>query len=486
MLTSLDFLQPGKPWPPEDADEKSRLAEHAKMRDCYNGLHEKIFPAYAAYLADSDKDSRKQKVILDWSAMATDTYLSLLLGEAPEVIAGARTDLPERPDEQVFIDVSRYGFGLYEISDAGIQALNPENCYLVVTPGNIQKPQAFVFFATWSEKETKNGQTIEHEYIKFTIHTIGQIQHQIFEVVDDSKTISISGIEKIIASGGKHLSGPLQLSAFPAYSGLEEIQTPAVDDMLIVAVQNRLSSERYYGRSDYKPSVLDLIADLEKRFSERSEVLSKFTNPTPVIPESATTFDHATKEWIYKPGKPIITQPGEVAPALMTWQAELGAVERAIDQTMDQLLQMLQLSPVLLAGNKAGAAESGTALRIRLIPTLAKVGQAARAAEKAIPKAIALWSQLHPPAIPIESITVNLQDGIPEDPMETAQAALLWDQMGGISLERKLILQGMKEGSEAFEKELARLKGAAKEEEVEAPTMELPGLEVANASPAAQ
>jgi hypothetical protein len=87
---------------------------------------------------------------------------------------------------------------------------------------------------------------------------------------------------------------------------------------------------------------------------------------------------------------------------------------------MDQLLQMLQLSRVLLAGQGQGTAESGTALRIRLIPTLSKVSKYARAAEKAIPAVLHLWSQLHLPEIPIEEIEVKLKDGIPDDPMETA------------------------------------------------------------------
>lgn len=439
MLHDLTFIESGKPWPPEDVDERARLAEHANMRQVYNGLHDKVFPRYASYLADASKDTRKQPIILDWPAMGTDTYLSLLLGEEPEVLAGDRTDLPERSDEQVFIDVSRYGVGFYEVSDAGIQALNPENCYLIVSPDNIQKPIAYVFFRQWDE-----GDQQKHSYVKFTIHTPGQIQHLIYENKD-----------------GK-LSGPFDLKQFPAFASLQTdslgIQKPQVDDFLIVQVNNALSSERYYGRSDYRPSILTLVESLERAFSQRDEVLAKFTSPTPVIPESATTFDHAKQEWIYKPGQPIIVQPGETSPSLMVWQAELSAVETAIEQKMDQLLQMLQLSRVLLAGKDAGAAESGTALRIRLIPTLSKVSKYARAAEKAIPKVLNLWSQLHGPEIPLEKITVNLQDGIPEDPMETAQATQIWDLMGAVSLERKLILQGFKEGSEAFITELERLK----------------------------
>ena len=391
MLTDLSFVADGNPWPPEDADEAARLKEHAFMRQIYNGLHEKVFPRYIAYLADQSKDSKKQKIILDWPELATDSYINLLLGEEPEIVAGNRDDLPDLPADQAFIDVSRYGIGLFEVSDAGIQALNPENCYIVVTPGNIQRPQAFVFFHIWKEKESQSGKEKEIEYIKFTVHQPGKIRHLIFLISPGA------GLTK----SEKKLSGPLPLGNFPAYAGLEVdaegYQYPPVEDMLVVAVNNKLSSERYYGRSDYKPSIISLIESLELLFAQRAEVLAKFTSPTPVVPESATVFDHSKEEWVYKPGQAIITKPGDPSPSLMVWQAELGAVDRAIEQSMDQLLQMLQLSRVLLAGQGQGTAESGTALRIRLIPTLSKVSKYARAAEKAIPAVLHLWSQLHPP-----------------------------------------------------------------------------------------
>lgn len=424
MFTDIDWIAEGKPWPPEDADERARLAEHARNRQVYAGLHDVVMPRYAAYLSDQAKDGRKQPIILDWPALATGSYISLLLGEEPEVLAGDRKDLPERSDEQVFIDVSRYGIGLYEVSDSGIQALNPENCYLITTPGNIQRYQAVVFFTKWKETIIVNNEKEEHEYVKFTIHSVGKIQHAVYEIVDKSTLPQLAGI--IDNSAGKVLHGPLKLGDFPAYAGLatetaaDGSQEPPVDDMLVVVVQNKLTSERYYGQSDYPPAVLTLTEHLERLFSQRAEVLAKFTSPTPVIPESAAVFDHAKQEWVFKPGSAIITQPGDTPPALMVWQAELGAVDRAIEQAMDQLLQMLQLSRVLLAGQGQGAAESGTALRIRLIPTLAKVSRYARAAEMVIPKVLNLWSQLHPPEIPLDKITINMQDGIPEDPMETA------------------------------------------------------------------
>jgi hypothetical protein len=453
MLNSLDFIKDGAEWPPKDADEVARLAEHALMRQVYNGLHERIFPRYVAYLADVNKDAKKQVIILDWPELATSSYLNLLFGEEPEVKTTVDDDaLPERPDDEVFVDRSRYGHGMYEVSDEGITAINPENVYLVVQPGNIRNVTAYVIFASFKQTDSDKK---EHEYVKFTIHTKGQIQHLVFELVQAK------------------LKGPVDLKAFHAFASLKTdpqgIQKPAVDDCLIVHVHNVITSERYYGRSDYRPSILSLLESLELSFAQRDEVLAKFVNPTPVVPESATTFDHGAQEWVYKPGRPIITSPGDKDPALMVWQAELGAVERSIDQKMDQLLQMLQLSRVLLAGKDSATAESGKALNVRLIPTRAKVSIAAREAEEAIPKVLHLWSQLHPPEIAEKDIHVLLQDGIPEDPLETAQTAQFWDAMGAISLERKLELQGLKDGSDAFNTELARLRGSQQASAISGP-----------------
>jgi hypothetical protein len=98
---------------------------------------------------------------------------------------------------------------------------------------------------------------------------------------------------------------------------------------------------------------------------------------------------------------------------------------------MVQLLIKLKLSPVLLDGQGEGHAESGTALRIRLIPTLSKVRKFATALKVAIPQVQSLKSKLDAAlgiegsqAYEPEDVTVHMQDGIPDDPMERAQIRL--------------------------------------------------------------
>jgi len=412
MITSLDIFTQGKPWPPNDADETARLAEHAKNRKLYNELLTEIFPKYAAYMGDKTHDDKKLEIILGMAETATTNYMDLLLGEDPEIVAPT---LYECPHEEVFIDDSRYGIGLYEISEDGISVLSPENVYLVTDPGNIRKVTAYVAFS-----EFKQG---EKAYVKFTIHEPGSISHKVYAIVD-----------------GK-LGEKQDLAAFPDFAGItltnpdEGRQDTGVDDLLIVRVDNSLSSERYYGRSDYTPSVHSLIEALVLSFARRSEVLAKFSRPVPMVPESAMRFDHAKQRWVFKTENAIILKEGQPTAGYMNPPSSLADVEREIEQLFTQLLMKLKISKVLLAGENQGQAESGTALRIRLIPTLSKVRKFASALLVAAPLVMSLKSKLDvalslPNAIAFEpdEVKITLQDGIPSDPMEEAQIGLVRSQ----------------------------------------------------------
>lgn len=431
MINSLDVFSVGKPWPPADQDERDRIAEHQKNRKLYEELHLDIFPKYNAYINDKLHDDKKQPIILGLAETATTNYMDLLLGEAPEIEA---PKVYPSPDEEVFIDVSRDGIGLYEIHQDGITAANPETVYLVTDPGNIRKVTAYVFFA-----EFKEG---EKSYVKLTIHEPGSIAHKVYWLKD-----------------GK-LNAEVPLSEFPAFAGYQVDedgkQYPFGKDagaqMLVVRVDNALSSDRRYGRSDYTPSVHSLIEALDRAFAFRFETLAKFNRPIPVVPETAAPFDHALQRRVFKTENAIIMKNGDPASSYLTWQADLASVEREIEQTMQQLLIKLKLSPVLLAGENQGQAESGTALRIRLIPTLSKVRKFATALKVAIPQVQSLKSKLDAAigvegaqAYEPEDVTVHLRDGVPDDKMEEAQIRLVKSQAIGT-----LKAQGVIDGATAL------------------------------------
>lgn len=344
---------------------------------------------------------------------ATSAYCDLLLGEAPDIDSPKIYPLP---DEELYIDVSRYGVGLLEVSESGIGTVNPESCYMVINPSDIRDVTAYVIFHEFQIPAIEPGKPSK-QYVKFTIHQPGTIQHLVY-LIKDSK-----------------LKQQIPLTEFTEYAGLEVdgdgVQQTGIDEMLIVRVDNALSSDRYYGRSDYSPSVHSLIEALDLAFARRAEVLAKFSRPVPMVPESAMQFDHAKNMWVFKTNNAIMLREGQPTAAYLTWPAALDDVNVEIQDLFSQLLMKLKISRVLLADENAGTAESGTALKLRLLPTLSKVRKFASSYKRIVPVAFSLMSKLEvalgfPNAIAFEpeDVTITLYDGIPNDEKELAQNRL--------------------------------------------------------------
>lgn len=477
MLTDLKWIADGKPWPPEDKDEAVRRAEHVKNRLLYSGDHEAVFPKLAAYIKDKDDDDKKVPIIIGLAKTATKEYLNFIIGESPEIDAPIIYDLP---DYEVLTDASRYGIGAMEISQDRVVAISPENFYIIVEPGNIQQASAYVIFATFKQIEGEGDKKKEHEYVKFTVHTKGQIQHVVYEI-----TTSDSGLANVpgaTSGSGKKLAGPLRVKDFEQFGYLdvdgEGKQATGVDDLLVVRIDNILTSDRYYGQSDYTPEIYSKLEALDLAYTQRAVVLRKFTHPRPMAGSSAFIFDHAKQKWVWKSEEAIILDAGEQPAQYLTWQAELGAVEVEIRDLYKQLLKDFSLTD----DDEVNKAESGTAIRLKLSETLAKVRWLASEYQKKVPIIYSLKSKISKESsFEPDEVQVKLKDGIPNDPKEDAEIAAIWYSAGAMSVEAMLEARGLKEGSEAFTKELERLK-AAQPPAPEAPRIALPALGAENAT----
>jgi hypothetical protein len=440
MLTDLSFIAPGKPWPPEDAEETARLADHKANRLLYSGDHEVVFSKFSAYLKDKIEDDKKIAILIGIAKTATKEYLNFLIGEAPEVDAPI---VYETPDYEVLTDASRAGIGLFEVTQDGIVAQSPENCYLVVSPGNVRKVQAYAFFQEFDVEVEKK----KIAYVKFTIHQAGSIQHVVYERKD-----------------GK-LGDPKELQDFPQFMGLQVDgqgnQFTGIDELLVVRVDNILTTDRYYGQSDYSKEAKSKLEALDLAYSRRAEVLAKFSRPKPMAPSSAFTFDHSLQKWIWKSEDAIIVEKDEPAAQYLTWQAQLEDVQREIDGLYKQLLKDFALTD----DDELNKAESGTAIRLKQSETLAKVRWLASNYTKALAAVLSLKSKLDAAlgagqaAFEPDVVRVHLQDGIPDDPRETTQTCALAVAGGFMSVEKAAsVCQGLALDSPELAEEVARIR----------------------------
>lgn len=440
MLTDLSFVATGNIWPPEDADEKARLADHKANRLLYSGDHEAVFPKLSAYLKDKIEDDKKVAILIGLAKTATKEYLNFLIGEAPEIDAPV---VYETPDYEVLTDASRAGIGLFEVTQDGIVAQSPENCYIVVSPGNVRRVHAYVFFQEFEVEVEKK----KIAYVKFTIHGAGSIQHLVYELKD-----------------GK-LGDPKALQDFPQFEGLQVDgqgkQFTGIDELLVVRVDNVLTTDRYYGQSDYSNEAKSKLEALDLAYSRRAEVLAKFSRPKPMAPSSAFTFDHAHQKYVWKSEEAIIVEKDEPAAQYLTWQAQLEDVQREIDGLYKQLLKDFALTD----DDELNKAESGTAIRLKQSETLAKVRWLASNYTKALASVLSLKSKLDAAlgvgqvAFEPDVVQVHLQDGIPDDPRETTQTCALAVAGGFMSVEKAVsVCQGLALDSPELAEEVARIR----------------------------
>ena len=176
MLTSLDFLRSGKPWPPPTQAE--RLHRYAQNRLLFEGKHEDVYKEWTRLLREDQKATLE--MVLNWHKRLTILFCDLLLGEPPRITAGDRDSLEQEAldrilDEnglmntayEVAMDVSRFGTGLFKIRYDGraiIEGQQPSIWYPVVKPDNLKEITAHVLAYSY-EEETRgcwdqNGSSI--------------------------------------------------------------------------------------------------------------------------------------------------------------------------------------------------------------------------------------------------------------------------------------------------------------------------------------
>jgi len=466
MLTSLNFLAPGQPWPPPI--EAERLERYAQNRLLFEGKHELVYKDWIRLLREDQQAILE--IVLNWHKRLTLLFADLLLGEQPRIMAGDK-DSPEQEaveriieDNDLFnvayevvLDVSRYGTGIFKIRYDGraiIEGQQPAIWFPVVKPDNIKEIQAHVLAWTYEEDTQKWGKTITKKYLQTEIHEKGKITTAKYPIKNN-----IIG-EPII---------------------YEETET-SVNEFLIVPVNNVLTTDRVTGLDDYI-DLDSIIQELEIRIAQISRILDKHADPNMYGPDTALERDPITGQWGYwGGGKYFPVGQGEQPPGYITWDGQLEASFKQIDLLMEQLYILSETSAAAFGQLKSGLAESGTALRRLMMTPLAKVNRIRMRFDPALKEVLWLASMLEKAqgmtgAIVLENIHIDWKDGLPDDEAELTQNEVQRYTAGLTSLEGSLRrLYGLE--GQALQEEIDRIKSEQAGQGVtELPTITLPPAE---------
>lgn len=420
LLHNLDFLDVGKPWPPEG----KRIAEYEENEHLREGKFDKVWPDLAKYLREGET-TKGIEFCLDYPDLISTKTSDLIIGEPPEFCLPSTND-KEDPNEALVNDIANrtnfletldalirnvdsLGDAVLKLSqdvngEAKILNIDPEHWFPVVKRGTDEIQYHVLGF------RYKDGEIC---YLEIEIHGkndqgVHVIEHRLYRLNESGNSATIG--ERLAWNNPDVL----------------EIEPNPVNDFLVLTCHNK--SDGIFGKSSYKLSLKAILKKLIIRYALEQDVLDTFSRPTFFGPKEFQDIDPVTKKPVFRPGGYIGLNPdphvSPILPAGLVWDAHLPENDVSKRSLMDRLFDVSEMSPVLFAGNLAGMAESGTALRLRLTNTLAKCARIRRKVDGVVRKALTLAMLLE--GNPVTGLYVEWKDGLPKIPLEEAQRFAMW------------------------------------------------------------
>lgn len=440
MLTSLDFLKIGQPWPPKDEDTKERLNMYAENKKLFENKHSDVYKkAFQRIerIINNFGDVISYPVIINYQKLMSLKVADLLLGEPPIINAGDVESKEQKAIDKIIensdlintaymnaIDVSRYGDGLFYIyknNEKGIiDITQPSVWFPVVKPENIRIITHHVLARVYSKADGKK----KNFYLNAQIHSIGKYEEYTF----------------LLKPGGDEKNPSFKIQSVE--EGPKIVSTN-LDDFAIIQVPNTLTSDRITGLDDYT-DVDSIISDILVRIGQIDRILDKHANPTVEGPISALEKDPVTGEWKLKMGGYIPRESSEEPETrYITWEGQLESSFKQIEILINQLYAVSEMgSAIFDISKKTGQVPSGSALRRLMVNALAKVNRIRMRFDPAFKKAIKLCSKLGGEEIVDLSkvpISIKWQDGLPGDPVE--ESDIMQKRVGSATMSKERALK---------------------------------------------
>ena len=405
MLYSLDFLEEGRPWPPPA--EVERLERYALNRAVFEGEHDDVYREQfrrVERVIGNFEDVVSYPITVNFQKLMSLKFADLLLGEAPRITVLGQEEPVARVLEhsglvgkayEVAIDVSRYGTGLFLLyCDEGgrgvIDITQPACWFPVVSPENIKHVAQHVLAVSYEEGED--------EYLKVQIHERGYVTTRLY-ALDGGELGAMISEEGPVATG---------------FCGFA-----------VLPVHNVVTSDRLFGIDDFH-GVDSIVSEIEVRLAQISRILDKHAAPTMTGPGSALS-DDGNGGLTLKTGNYIVNDAfmdgnaGDVK--YITWDAQLDSSFKQLEVLINFLYMLSETGSTLLDNSLHGTrAESGTALRMRMMSPLAKVNRIRACFDPVLRNAVAEaagvgWGAEMEP----HQVSIIWEDGLPDDPRESAQ-----------------------------------------------------------------
>ena len=413
MLTDLSFLDTGKEWPPPS--ERKRLDLYRDNRALFEGRwHEtagKDARRVQQIIGDYE-DKISYELLLNYQQLVSKKVADLMFSEWPTITSddedmqGFVDDLIMRSAltlqcYEAALDVSRYGDGTLGVAkwDDGVQVyVGRTDCWFpVVDPSNIKRR----LYDVIAIDVTPDAANPDERELHIEIHGSG---------TNEVRKHRLAG-----GMVGPELTPPQITSTGLAFRDFWQITNVATSDSV-------------HGLDDYT-NINSLVEELQVRFAQIAKVLDKFTEPVIIGPESALSpildsdgnpsgyYEFRTGNFIINRGK-LDQESADVK--FGVWDASLDAAFTQIDRILGQVRTVSELGALLSdTSERMGQMPTGAALRTLLTNAIAKVARIRMTFDPVLKQAIKAAAAMA--GITPGDVSIKWFDGLPENPVETAQ-----------------------------------------------------------------
>lgn len=367
---------------PKRAD-KNRLDKYAYYDKLYSGEH---FDAFSIAAQDGFNTvyARLRYVVANFAGLASRVLADMLFGETITI------DVKDK-DLQNFLDAVQEKNGLFNQfyeselvnsrkgDDVFKLRVGPRNPKIPDSPSEIIIEQIGPeFYFPQFSKQTGRGQTDEDvivtqfsqlnestgrmaDYIHKEIHTPGLIQHEVYQYnLSEQKIISQEDVTLF---------------------GWPEEEPTGVDRSLVFHIPNVRDGAGFWGTSDYN-DLQTLFFALNNRITKTDNILDKHSDPILAVPPGVLDEDGNVKKESL--GMFEVDNETGAKPEYIVWNANLDVAFKEIDKLVDFLFMFGEIAPAAFGLDNGGQAESGRALKFKLLATIRKRNRKKRYYDQAI------------------------------------------------------------------------------------------------------
>lgn len=453
-------------WPPPS--EHERLRKYENNRKLWDGKHTEVYGDWWRVLREEYEVSHE--IIFNFHKRLSTLWADLVFGDPPVFMAGEE-DSPEQDTidriteysgfstvgYEGVIDVSRYGDAIFKLrlkdGQAFVQTQSPALWFPVVSRDDQREILYHVLAWTFTEGEGTNAT----EYLRAEIHEKGWIENRLYILKGDT------------------IHEQIDLAAFFP-NRLEREPTKLPNGFMVQHVPGLRASDEFYGKDDYG-DVDSIILEREARAGQISRVQDAHSDPSMYGDEGYMTFNRQTGKWELQAGNFFPVPEGTDPPGYLTWDGKQDAQFTFMDKLKEDLYEISETTPTAFGASSTGYAESGTSLRLRMVPPLAKARRVRLRFDSVVKKTLILAAQLEAAwgvqdtTVP-ETINITWNDGLPNDPKEQAEIEATRRASGTTSIYSSIRrLDGGTD--EEIQAEIDRIE---EEEKAQAPAVTMPGL----------